>query len=247
MNHFIEAYEDGMIAVHSGSRNLGLQVATHYQNLAIQRLEANAYNPLDLANIAPQDRQAAIQAHKENQVKTPKHLAWLEGQDMEDYIHDMQIINDYAFENRFTMLHNIATEMGGYVAYGWDCIHNYIDANRVLRKGAIAAKQDEVVLIPLNMKDGMICGTGKGNPDWNESAPHGAGRLYSRSAAKREFSLEDFQETMKGIHSTTIGQDTIDEAPFAYKNMQEILHAIGDTVRVNQILKPVYNFKSSET
>lgn len=246
MNHFIEAYEQGMIAVHSGSRNLGLQVATYYQNLAIQRLETNAYNRPDLANIAPQDRQAAIQAHKVNQVKVARHLAWLEGQDMENYLHDMHLINNYAYFNRQAILENIAKELDVSIIYDLTCIHNYIDSYKVLRKGAIAAHESEIVLIPLNMRDGLIIGQGKGNADWNKSAPHGAGRLYSRSAAKRIFNLSDFQNTMNEVNSTTISEQTLDEAPFAYKNMQEIVDAIENTVSIERILKPVYNFKASE-
>lgn len=245
-NHFIEAYQDGKLAVHSGSRNLGLQVATYYQNLAVKRMEENAYNPLNLTNIPTSDRQAALAAHKQSRVKAPKHLAWLEGEDMEDYLFDMQIINEYALANRTAILNNIAKAMEGIISDKWDCVHNYIDSNRILRKGSIAAKKGQFVLIPMNMRDGLIIGIGLGNKDWNESAPHGAGRLYSRSAAKRNFSLSDFQDTMRDVQSTTVGMDTIDEAPFAYKDMDEIIGATKETMELIKIFKPVYNFKASE-
>ena len=178
-----------------------------------------------------------------------KDLAVIEGNDLDDYLFDCAIVNRYAKKNRETMAERILS------AYGWKLkdmeffhtIHNYIDTEaRILRKGSISAKKGEKLIIPLNMRDGCIIGTGRGNPDWNESGPHGAGRKMSRSAAKRELNMEDFRRTMDGIYSTTVDESTIDEAPFAYKDSGSIIENVEETVEILEIIRPVYNFKASD-
>ena len=220
-NHFIEIDEDEWgnkyLVIHTGSRNLGKQVADIYQKLAIQRA---AENGLDI----------------------PKDLCYLEGEDREHYLNDMKVCQEFAHYNRGIILHSLVDNY--YSTF--EVIHNYISfEDNIVRKGAISAKKGERVLIPLNMRDGCILGVGKGNEDWNNSAPHGAGRILSRGAAKRTLSVEDFQETMKGIYSTSISEATLDEAPFAYKPSEEIIELVKDTVEIETIIKPIYNFKAS--
>ncbi|HSQ89786.1 RtcB family protein [Romboutsia sp.] len=242
-NHFIEIdkADTGELAltVHTGSRNLGKTIAEHYQRLAVEY---------------------CTEKYKDSK-RPEKDLCYLEGKLMEDYLHDMEIAQKYAMINRFTILADIA--------YNYDrannalhlarneyykiikkqaseCIHNYIDMeNMILRKGAISAQKDELVIIPINMRDGIIFGLGKGNEDWNYSAPHGAGRVLSRSKAKEQVSLEEFKESMEGIFTTCVNKSTLDESPMAYKPMEDILDNIGDTVEIVDILKPIYNFKSN--
>ncbi|MCL2861056.1 MAG: RtcB family protein [Firmicutes bacterium] len=219
-NHFIEAYDNGYLAVHSGSRNIGLTVAEYYQRLSEQHVQKTG-------------------------VKIPKPLAFLEGQDMKDYLHDINIMQKFASENRDKMLEKILIGMRGRVKNRIDSIHNYIEIEtKILRKGAISAKKGEELVIPLNMRDGMLVCKGLGNEDWNFSAPHGAGRVYSRSQAKQRLSLDEFKKEMKGIFSTCVNQHTLDEAPSAYKNMHNILREIKDTVTVRERLIPIYNFKA---
>lgn len=180
--------------------------------------------------------------------KLPKDLCYIEGKDKEDYLHDMKICQQWATFNRLYMLEQICLFLG--VEFNMselnETIHNYIDDKNMARKGAIRANKDEMVLIPINMRDGCIIGKGKGNEDWNCSAPHGAGRIMSRNEAREKLKLENYADTMNGIYTTSVCEETIDEAPMAYKPMQEIIDNIKDTVEIFEIIKPVYNFKSKE-
>ena len=236
-NHFIEAYDDGYLAVHSGSRNIGVKVAKHYQKLA----EMQSYKP-DLKNIPPKEREKYLK----NIFKTPKHLKYLKGDLFFKYLHDINIIQNFADSNRHNILKNILSFCNGKIIEEINSIHNYIDVkNMTLRKGAISAKQGELLVIPLNMRDGILLCEGKGNADWNFSAPHGAGRLYSRSKAKEKINIEDFQKSMEGIYTTSVNENTIDESPFAYKDYKEIINCIQPTVNIIKRIKPIYNFKAN--
>lgn len=245
-NHFIEAYEDGWIAVHSGSRNIGYKVAAYYQKLAEQHMKDAKHNEVKriLEEIPPKEREVAL-TNLNKMIVCPKDFAYLEGEQKEDYLHDMYIMQDFAVENRKQMLDTIARELGLQIKKYISSTHNYIAVNGVLRKGAIAAYWGQELVIPLNMRDGVLICEGKGNEDWNYSAPHGAGRLYSRSEAKKLFTLDEYEESMKGIYSTSINDSTIDEAPFVYKNWEEIAEAIEPTVKIKKRLIPIYNFKAN--
>jgi len=223
-NHFIEASrdEDGnlYIIVHSGSRHLGYQVANYYQKLA--------YNTLSKIN-----------------KECTKQLAYLTGQLMEDYIHDMKIVQKFAMLNRKAIMDEIIEGMKLKVLDEFTTIHNYIDTNNmILRKGAVSAQTGEKLLIPINMRDGSLICIGKGNPDWNYSAPHGAGRLMSRKQAKKKFTLSEFKKQMDGIFTSSVNKDTLDECPMAYKGIDDIIKDIGDTVEIIKAIKPIYNFKA---
>lgn len=264
-NHFIEVDEDndGMkyLVIHTGSRNLGKQVAEIYQQMAIDDMQgtdklAEESKKL-IAEYKSIGRQRDIQSGlaelkrkwQPDKLNIPKELCYLTGEHREMYLHDMKICQEFAVANRNTIAGIIFKKM----EWKWDwrtcfqTIHNYIDHDtNIVRKGAISAKAGEKLLIPINMRDGCIIGIGKGNEDWNCSAPHGSGRIMSRSKAKEKVSLEEYQESMKGIYTTSVGQSTIDESPMAYKPMDEILEHIKDTVEIVKIIKPVYNFKASE-
>ena len=245
-NHFIEAYEGGWIAVHSGSRNIGYRVAKYYQDLAEQRMKemVKEQNRKLLEEVAPLERERWLQTFKMQGV--PRELSYLTGADMEDYLHDIGILQQFAVENRSTMLYTIVKEMNGRIINSICSTHNYIDLeDMTLRKGAIRAHYGEELVIPLNMRDGMLICEGKGNEDWNCSAPHGAGRLYSRSEAKKTFTVEEYRESMKGIFSTCINESTLDEAPFVYKDFEEIVDCIEPTVRIKERIRPIYNFKAN--
>ena len=245
-NHFIEAYEGGWLAVHSGSRNIGLKVAQYYQKLAEQRIkEYNAAARMEILEaLAPCDREAYLKNHV---IKVEKELSYLMGEDLEDYLHDVDVMQKFANDNRYEMLRTIVVAMGGHINYHINSIHNYIDvSNRILRKGAIAAEKGQKLVIPLNMRDGLLFCEGLGNPDWNYSAPHGAGRLYSRSKAKEIFTVEEYAKQMEGIYSSCINKDTLDEAPFAYKDFEEIMECIQPTVKILDRFIPIFNFKASE-
>lgn len=222
-NHFIEVDRDDdgqlYLVIHSGSRNLGKQVAEYYQHEAARRLGGR----VDAA------------------------LAYCEGDLLADYLHDMALIQHFADLNRRAMMQDLLRAMHLSESDRWTTIHNYIDlADGILRKGAISAKTGEKVLIPINMRDGSLICLGKGNPDWNYSAPHGAGRLMSRSQARRTLSLENFQQAMRGIYSSTVNRQTLDEAPFAYKPLAEIVVNIAATVDIIRQIRPIYNFKAAE-
>lgn len=259
-NHFIEVdtNEDGQLylVVHTGSRNLGKQVAEYYQDLAWKSLKNGNKGELIKAKIdelKAAGRQSEIEAEIAKIQSTiesvPKELAYCEGELFDKYIHDMKITQEYAYWNREAILDTIVDEMHLHVVEQWQTIHNYIDTeNMILRKGAISAQAGEKLIIPINMRDGSLICTGKGNPDWNYSGPHGAGRLMSRSEAKQNITLSEFKKTMKeaGIYSTSVNKSTIDESPMAYKPMQEIIDNIQDTVDIVNIIRPIYNFKAGE-
>lgn len=266
-NHFCEVDEDsdGMkyLVIHTGSRNLGKQVAEIYQQMAIDDMQgmnklAEESKKL-IAEYKAAGRQKDIQRGltelkrkwQPDKLNIPKELCYLTGEHREMYLHDMKICQEFARVNRRAIQDIIFYYMGWTFSRSFmerfQTIHNYIDHDtNIVRKGAISAKAGEKVLIPINMRDGCIIGVGKGNDDWNCSAPHGAGRIMSRSKAKENVSLEEYQESMKGIYTTSVSQSTIDESPMAYKPMDEILEHIKDTVEIVKIIKPVYNFKASE-
>lgn len=252
-NHFIEVNKDEegniYLVIHSGSRNLGKQIAEYYQETAYKELaNLNGKRKEIILELKAQGREQEI-SNALNNLPNPeikKELAYLKGQSFQDYINDMQITQLFAVYNRKAIVDEIINAMDWVIEEQFTTIHNYIDMdNMILRKGAISAQKDEKVLIPINMRDGSIIATGLGNPDWNYSAPHGAGRLMSRSKAKELIKLADFQKSMEGIYTTSVSESTIDESPFAYKPMDEILNNIKDTVKINKIIKPIYNFKAS--
>lgn len=259
-NHFIEVdiSESGQLylVVHTGSRNLGKQVAGYYQDLAWKGLKNGNKGELIKAKIdelKAAGRQSEIEAEIAKIQSTiesvPKELAYCEGELFDKYIHDMKITQEYAYWNREAILDTIVDEMHLHVVEQWQTIHNYIDTeNMILRKGSVSAQAGEKLIIPMNMRDGSLICIGKGNPDWNYSAPHGAGRLMSRSEAKQSISMSEFKKTMSdaGIYSTSVNKSTIDESPMAYKPMQEIIDNIGDTVEIIDVIKPIYNFKAGE-
>lgn len=262
-NHFIEIDVDKLgnqyIIIHSGSHNLGKQVEAIYTKKAIRSITDTKVEQTQLIQeLKRQGRtneiQAKLQKFKENRPQVSTEFAYLTDEDVNDYYHDVKIVQEYATLNRERMMehliHYLDVEIERVNGIPWmhEVRHNYIDFSKpdepIIRKGAISAKKDEFVLIPLNMRDGCIMGYGKGNPDWNESAPHGAGRILSRSKAKEVVDMTDFTESMKDIYTTSVTESTLDESPFAYKPAQEIIDAIKDTVSITDILKPVYNFKA---
>lgn len=262
-NHFIEIDKanDGTyyLVIHSGSRNLGKQVAEIYQQLAIDLHmgKENYFKQRDeiITNYKAEGRRAEIQnALKELQknyetqaLDTPEDLCWLYGTFLEDYLHDVEICQAFACRSRERMAEIILdrTEMTAVEAF--HTIHNYIDTEEmILRKGAIAAHDGEKVLIPINMRDGSVIALGKGNPEWNYSAPHGAGRVMSRSKAKEAINVEEYKAAMRGIYTTSVNESTLDEAPMAYKSLENIVDVIRDSVDIIDIMKPVYNFKASD-
>ena len=254
-NHFIEVDRDDdgklYIVVHSGSRHLGLEVAKHYQETGYKRLSDQSDDlerMIDELKAAGRQReiQQEIKRYKsEHKCDIPKSLAYVDGSLFNDYIHDMKIVQRFAEINRQAMMDEIVSGMGVHVEDQFTTIHNYIDTDSmILRKGAVSAKSGEMLLIPINMRDGSIIGVGKGNEDWNCSAPHGAGRLMSRAKAKEKFTVAEFEEQMDGIYTTSVNQETLDECPMAYKSMDAITENIGPTVDILKIIKPVYNFKA---
>jgi RNA-splicing ligase RtcB len=261
-NHFIEidVDEEGnkYLVIHTGSRNLGKQVADYYQNLAIElcsgKKEMFKRKEEIIKTYKEQGRKQEIQKalkeleaeYKENKPNLPNELCYLEGKYREMYLHDMRICQTYATTNRANIARQILINLKMETNLPYiETIHNYISFDdNIVRKGAIRANKGERVIIPINMRDGSIIAVGKGNADWNNSAPHGAGRLMSRHKAKEIFNLEEFKESMKDIYSTSVVEETIDEAPFAYKPMQEIIDNIKDTVEIERIIKPIYNFKA---
>ena len=253
-NHFIELneLEDHIaLVIHSGSRNLGKTIAEYYQKRAYEELmDVKSEKEELIAKLVSEGRQAdiheALKAIKKPHIS--KELAYLQGEGFADYMHDMKIAQVYATLNRKAMAEEIVVRMDWHsnILDNFTSIHNYIDMEHmILRKGATSAQAGERLLIPINMRDGSIIATGKGNPDWNFSGPHGAGRLMSRSKAKEVLSLEDFKSTMTDVWTTSVMESTLDEAPMAYKPMSEIVDNIGDTVEINHIIKPLYNFKAN--
>ena len=265
LNHFIEIDKDKndnyYLVIHSGSRNLGKQVAEYYQDLAIKTLAGNTKESLKAAekeltkSLKESGRRkeisGALRKLKEEFEKRnptiPKDLCWLEGKNMEDYLHDVKVCQEFAHLNRELMALIILDKLSLESVESFETIHNYIDLKaRIIRKGAVSAKEGEKLIIPMNMRDGSLICIGKGNPDWNWSAPHGAGRIMSRAKAKQTLNLDVVKESMKGIDTWSLNMRTIDEAPQAYKPMQEIIDNIQDTVEIIDIIKPIYNFKADE-
>lgn len=252
-NHFIEVSKDEegyfYLTIHTGSRVVGAKIAQHYQKRAIAelgKLDTKALIVQLIADGRLSEIEAELKKAKAAQPKIKKELAYLQGEGFEDYIHDMKLAQEYAVMNRYTIADIIMRAMDFESEYRFDTIHNYIDTeNMILRKGAVSAQEGEMLIIPINMRDGSIIAVGKGNPDWNYSAPHGAGRVLSRTKAFKNLNMDEFRETMKGVWSTSVQEETLDEAPMAYKPMESILDNIEDTVEVLKVIKPVYNFKSS--
>lgn len=256
-NHFIELDVDKngfyWLVIHTGSRHLGLEVAKYYQDLGWRKLKSRDINTKITETVArlkaegkQRDIENTIKILKMQQGKIPKDLCYVEGEDFDNYIHDMEITQRFAVLNRSIIADQIISGMDFHVKKEFQTIHNYIDIeNMILRKGSVSATDGEELIIPMNMRDGSLICTGKGNPDWNYSAPHGAGRILSRSQARAQVSMEDYENSMEGIYTTCVNSSTIDESPMVYKPMQEIIDAIEDTVIINDIIKPVYNFKAS--
>lgn len=262
-NHFIEidVASDGnkYLVIHSGSRNLGKQVAELYQALAVDLNlgKANYFEQRDeiIRTYKEQGRRSEIQAAlksleaewKAKEPTMPADLCYLYGTYLEDYLHDVEICQQFARRSRERMAEIILEKTGMTARSSFHTIHNYIDMKEmILRKGSIAAHAGELVLIPINMRDGSVLARGKGNPEWNFSAPHGAGRLMSRMKARETLNLEAYRKTMEGIYTTSVNESTLDEAPMAYKSLDDILDVIRDSVDVIEVLKPIYNFKASE-
>ena len=260
-NHFIEIDEaaDGTkyLVIHSGSRNLGKQVAEFYQQLAIDlhsgKEEYFRMRDEIIRTYKEQDRKTEIQGalkalkneYEAKNPDAPEDLCWLYGEFLDDYLHDVEICQRFAKLNREKMAEIILEGTGMEAESAFHTIHNYIDTyEMILRKGAIAAHEGELVLIPINMRDGSVLAVGKGNPDWNYSAPHGAGRVMSRAKAKEAIDIDEYKASMEGIYTTSVNEQTLDEAPMAYKALEDIIDVIKESVDVIEVLKPIYNFKA---
>ncbi len=257
-NHFIEADKDEKgnlyIVIHSGSRHLGLEVANYYQERGYQALSSPSEKQVAdlIAQLKATGREKEIQKELKKlkasmETDIPKSLAYVSGELFERYLHDMKIVQQYAKLNRQAMMQEIVKGMKLHVVDSFTTIHNYIDLDAmILRKGAVSARKGEKLLIPINMRDGSLICIGKGNDDWNQSAPHGAGRLMSRSAAKQSFTVSEFKKQMKDIYTTSVGKSTLDECPMAYKSMEDITENIGPTAEIVKVIRPIYNFKAGE-
>ena len=257
-NHFIEVDRDDdgnlYLVVHSGSRHLGVEVASHYQQAgykALNRADDASVEAL-VARMKAEGREKEIpkeikRLKNARQTNIPKALAYVSGDLFAQYIHDMRIVQRFAMLNRQAMVDVIVKGMKLHVEDQFSTIHNYIDTDaRILRKGAVSAKAGERLLIPINMRDGSLLCVGKGNADWNFSAPHGAGRLMSRADARQSFTVSAFKKHMAGVYTTSVSKATLDECPMAYKGMEDILNQIGPTAEVEKILRPIYNFKAGD-
>lgn len=224
-NHFIELDRDDegnlYLTVHSGSRHLGKEVTEYYLREGQKQLKRKGLN-------------------------VPYEMTWLEEDLMKNYLHDVSVVQGFAMLNREIIIREICKKMKWKPDYSGECIHNYVDENMILRKGACSAYKGDAVIIPVNMRDGIILGIGKGNEDWNFSAPHGAGRVMNRKAVQNQFTVSEYKKSIKGVHSSTVCKETLDEAPFAYRGIEEIMERIKDTVEVKKILMPVYNYKAIE-
>ena len=261
-NHFIEVDIDDegykYLVIHTGSRSLGKRVADYYQEQAVKSLGTRELSKEDIKKVVDEYRQAGRQQEIQaalrsmmnaNTCQIPDKLRYLTGELREAYLHDMRLCQTFATMNRHAIASKIVRHLLGkeLTEFNWfETVHNYVDfESNIIRKGAVSARKDERLLIPINMHDGSLVCVGKGNEDWNCSAPHGAGRLYSRSAARKLFSVESFKDEMQGIYTTSVSDDTLDECPMAYKPLDAILDNITPTVDVVKIIKPVYNFKAS--
>ena len=266
-NHFVEIDKDDYgilyLTIHTGSRHLGTEVCDYYQKLAYKKLQnvdpnkSGTYKqlaPTLVENLKKEGRESEIESvlkdlknklHLPETMDIPYELAYLESDDLDNYLNDMRIAQAYAKLNRQTIATRLLKYAKLHAVDEFDTIHNYIDLdNMILRKGSISAQRGEKSIIPMNMRDGSLICIGKGNPDWNYSAPHGAGRVMSRTEAKSCLGMKEFKESMQGIYSTSISKETIDEAPMVYKPMDEIVSNIQDTVEIVNIIKPIYNFKA---
>lgn len=256
-NHFLEVDRDKngylWLVIHTGSRHLELEVANYYQNLAYKKLQnGNVKDEIRqlVAKYKSEGRtreiESAIKDLYKNKPKIIKDLAYVEGNDFNNYIHDMKLTQEHAKINHRIIAETIVNNMDFHIKEVIHTTHNYIDTdNMILRKGAVAANFLEPLIIPMNMRDGSLICVGKSNPDWNYSAPHGAGRIMSRGQAKENVKMEDFKESMEGIFSTCVKESTLDESPMAYKPMDEIIRNIKDTVEIVDVIKPIYNFKAN--
>lgn len=257
-NHFIEVDRDDegqlYVVVHSGSRHLGVEVAKYYQEegyKALNRTDDGSLQEL-VAELKAAGRQKEIQKELKRlknlkRTAIPRQLAYVEGTLFDQYIHDMKLVQRFAELNRQAMIDEIVKGMKLHVEEQFTTIHNYIDTDAmILRKGAVSAKAGERLLIPINMRDGSLLCVGKGNEDWNCSAPHGAGRLMSRAEAKQSFTVSEFKKQMVDVYTTSVSKTTLDECPMAYKGMEDILDNIGPTAEVVKIIKPIYNFKAGD-
>lgn len=262
-NHFIEidSSRDGdfYLVIHSGSRNLGKQVAEYYQRVAVdlhkgkgalyEQKEAliKAYKEQDRRNEISKALVLLEKSFLETKPDVSENLCWLYGQFFDEYLEDIELCQQFATRNRELIAQTFLEKTGLQAGEAFHTIHNYIDTNEmILRKGAIAAHKGEKVLIPINMRDGSVLAIGKGNPDWNYSAPHGAGRILSRAKAKRTLDLEAYKKSMEGVYTTSVCAETIDESPMAYKSIDDIIDVISESVDVIDIMKSVYNFKAAE-
>ena len=258
-NHFIEIDQsaDGTkyLIIHSGSRNLGKQVAEHYQRLAVDlnRGKEEYFRKKDalIAEYKAAGRRSEIQAAlkklkwEKRETTIPEDLCFVYGQYLEDYLHDVEICQRFARRSREFMAEVILGRLGMKAEDAFHTVHNYIDTDEmILRKGAIAAHEGERVLIPINMRDGSVLAVGRGNPEWNFSAPHGAGRIMSRTDAKERLDMDEYRREMAGIYTTSVSKETLDEAPMAYKSLSDIIDVIRESVDVIEVLKPIYNFKA---
>ena len=257
-NHFIEVDKDDAgnlyLVVHSGSRHLGVEVASYYQEAGYKILNRTDDASIEalIAQMKAEGRGKEIQKELKKrknlkQTNIPKALAYVSGELFDQYIHDMKIVQQFVMLNRQAMVDEIVKGMKLHVEEQFTTIHNYIDTeNMILRKGAVSAKAGEQLLIPINMRDGSLLCVGKGNEDWNCSAPHGAGRLMSRAMAKQSFTVSAFKKQMAEIYTTSVSKATLDECPMAYKGMEDILGNIGPTAEVTKIIRPIYNFKAGD-
>ena len=257
-NHFIEVDRDDegnlYIVVHSGSRHLGVEVAGYYQEAGhkvLNRTDDASVEAL-IAQLKAEGREREIQKELKKlknikQTSIPRELAYVSGELFEQYLHDMKIVQQFAALNRQAMMDEIVKGMKLHVEEQFTTIHNYIDTEQmILRKGAVSARAGEQLLIPINMRDGSLICVGRGNEDWNYSAPHGAGRLMSRAEAKQSFTVSEFKKQMANVYTTSVNRSTLDECPMAYKGMQDILDNIGPTAEVVKIIRPIYNFKAGD-
>jgi RNA-splicing ligase RtcB len=264
-NHYVELDKSGdnlYLVIHTGSRHLGIEVCNYYQELAYNKLKEKAaggsfkelsYQLIDKLKSEGRNKEISKELAKfkeeynNTHIPIPYELSYLEGEDFDAYIHDMKLVQEHASINRATIAKQLLKHAKLHEIERIDTIHNYVDVeNMVLRKGSISAQKDELVIIPMNMRDGSLLCKGKGNLDWNCSAPHGAGRLMSRAKAKESISMTDYKHSMEGIYSTCVNRSTIDESPMAYKAMDEIMENIQDTVEIVEHITPIYNFKAGE-
>ena len=257
-NHFIEADRDESggiyLVIHSGSRHLGLEVASYYQEQAWKALNAVPQDEVRslIERYKSEGREQEIQSALKSLTdgissEVPRQLAYVSGSLFDMYLHDMRIVQRFAMLNRKAMARELMKEMKLKADGEFTTIHNYIDLDRmILRKGAVSAQAGEQLIIPINMRDGCLLCTGRGNADWNYSAPHGAGRLMSRKEARESFTVSSFRKEMQGIYSTSINGETLDECPMAYKRMEDIVDNISPTVDIDRVIKPIYSFKAGE-